>query len=230
MNCEKFSEMIVSQLCGELETNEEQTLQDHLRDCEECRQLQLEFRGTLGLMQQLPQRTYVEPMHISALMRSRQVRRTMIFSKAALWVLGLSALLGAASYLPVHAELSASSFSVYWGDHHQRDEELAKRLKEMQLQLVSMQQRAEQHNGTGETRIRELLEQNNAEQEKRYWQTLQMFTNYMQYERKADMRQLQHEIASTYDRTGQEMEKTNELLNDVLRVSTSGVSSYDESN
>lgn len=228
MNCEKFRELIVSQLCGELETNEEQVLQQHLRDCDECKQIQLEFRGTLGLMQQLPQRTYMEPMRITELMRNRKMRRTIIFSKAAVWVLGLSALLGAASYLPIHAELSANSFSVYWGDHHQRDEELAKRLQQMQVQLASIQQRTGEHDDTGDAKIRQLLQQNNAEQEKRYWQTLQMFTNYLQYERKADLQRIQHEIASTYDRTGQEMEKTNELLNDVLRVST--VSSYDESN
>lgn len=230
MNCEKFREMLVSQLCGELETTEEQILQAHLEDCDECRQLQLEFRGTLGLMQQLPQRTYIEPMHIRDLLRGRQMRRTIILSKAAVWVLGLSALLGVISYLPVHAELSANSFSLYWGDHHQRDEELTKRLKEMQVQLANMQKRAEENDQVGEVKIHQLLQKNNAEQEKRYWQTLQMFTNYLQYERKADLQRIQHEIASTYDRTGQEMEKTNELLNDVLRVSTAGVTSYDESN
>ena len=230
MNCEKFREMIVCQLCGELEATEAEILQTHLQDCQECRQLELEFRGTLGLMQQLPQQTYTEPMRIRELLRGRQMLRTILFSKAALWILGLSALLASISYLPVHAELSANSFSLYWGDHHQRDEELTRRLKEVQAQLANMQKHAEQPDDVGEVKIRQLLQQNNAEQEKRYWQTLQMFTNYLQYERKADLQRIQHEIASTYDRTGQEMEKTNELLNDVLRVSTVGVNSYDESN
>ncbi|HJZ12448.1 MAG TPA: hypothetical protein VJ521_09875, partial [Acidobacteriota bacterium] len=205
-------------------------LQTHLQDCQECRQLELEFRGTLGLMQQLPQQTYTEPMRIRELLRGRQMLRTILFSKAALWILGLSALLASISYLPVHAELSANSFSLYWGDHHQRDEELTRRLKEVQAQLANMQKHAEQPDDVGEVKIRQLLQQNNAEQEKRYWQTLQMFTNYLQYQRKADLQRIQHEIASTYNRTGQEMEKTNELLNDVLRVSTVGVNSYDESN
>jgi len=64
-----------------------------------------------------------------------------------------------------------------------------------------------------------LLDQNNIEQQKRYWQTLELFTKYLQLEHRADVQKIQHDIAATYDRTGQEVEKTNELLEYVLRTS-----------
>jgi hypothetical protein len=60
------------------------------------------------------------------------------------------------------------------------------------------------------------------EQQKRYWQTLELFTKYLQLEHKADVQKIQHDIAATYDRTGQEVQKTNELLEYVLRTSATG--------
>jgi hypothetical protein len=76
-------------------------------------------------------------------------------------------------------------------------------------------------------RIKQMLEKNNADQQKRYWETLQMFNNYVQVQRSADLQKIQHDIATTYDRTGQEVEKTNELLQYVLRASSTGDPSYD---
>jgi hypothetical protein len=49
-----------------------------------------------------------------------------------------------------------------------------------------------------------------------------MFSSYVQLQRQADLQKLQHEIATTYDRTGHEVEKTNELLENVLRTSAEG--------
>lgn len=230
MNCEHYRELLVSELCGEIQNPEGDELRDHLQHCEDCRQAQLEFRGTLGLMRQLPQGEWNEKLRIKDLLRREQRWRQVILSKAALWLIGLVAVIGVVSYLPVHWEVSDHSFSLQWGDRPTREEELSGRLKELQMQLAGIRKQTQEREQLSDMRIRQLLEQNNVQQQKRYWETLQMFTTYMQYQRKADLQKIQHDIATTYDRTGEEMGRTNELLQFVLRASSSGESSLYDGN
>jgi len=221
MSCENYRKLLISQLCGEIQEQEELDLQKHLQGCEECRREQKEFRVMLGLIRQLPQQEWNEELRIRDLLRRRQRWRTIVFSKAALWVLSLTALITVLSYLPIRWELSAHQFSVRWGRESPREAGVSSKLKELQLQLVALQKQNQDWNQVAERRMKQMLDQNNLEQEKRYWQTLQMFTNYMQLQRKAELQKIQREIATTYDRTGQEVEKTNQLLQYVLQASAS---------
>jgi hypothetical protein len=53
-----------------------------------------------------------------------------------------------------------------------------------------------------------------------------MYTNYLQLQHQADVRQIQHDIATTYERTGQEVDRTNQLLEYVLKASDTGSGVY----
>jgi hypothetical protein len=219
MSCESYRELLAVQIFGELEKEKEIDLKSHLADCELCRQTSLEFSAITGLMRQMPERQWEEKLRIRDLLRRDQRWRTLVLSKAALWVLSLTALITAISLMPLHWELSNDHFSVSWGDEAIQNEDLAKELKNLQIQLSHIQTQGEDLQQNLESRIQQIVQQNNAAQQKQYWQTLEMFTNYVQLQRKADLQKIQHEVASTYDRTGHEVQKTNELLEYVLRTS-----------
>jgi Putative zinc-finger len=219
MNCESYRELLALQVFGELEKELEIDLKSHLADCEGCRQTNLEFSAISGLMRQIPERPWDEKLRIRDLLRHNQKLRTMVFSKAALWILAIAALLTVISFLPLHWELGDNHFAVSWGGEATRNADLAKELKSVQVQLSHIQNQGQDWQQTLEARIKEIVEQNNAAQQKQYWQTLEMFANYVQLQRKADLQKIQHEVASTYDRTGHEVQKTNELLEYVLRTS-----------
>jgi hypothetical protein len=219
MNCESYRELLAVQLFGELEKDKELELKSHLADCEVCRQTSLEFSAIVGLMRQMPERPYDEKLRIRDLMRRDRRWRTIVFSKAALWVLAITALLAAISVMPLHWELSDNHFSVSWGQPAVRNADLSQDIKELQIQLSHIQQQDEEWQQNLETHIQDIVQQSNATQQKQYWQTLEMFSNYVQLQRKADIQKIQHEVASTYDRTGHEVQKTNELLEYVLRTS-----------
>jgi hypothetical protein len=219
MSCENYRELLAVQLFGELEKEKEIELKSHLADCLICRQTSLEFSAITGMMRQLPERPWEEKLRIRDLLRRDQRWRTLVLSKAALWVLALTALITAVSMMPLHWELSNNHFSVSWGEDSIQNADLAKELKNLQIQLSHIQTQGEDLQQNLETRMLQIVQQNNAAQQKQYWQTLEMFTNYVQLQRKADLQKLQHEVASTYDRTGHEVQKTNELLEYVLRTS-----------
>jgi putative zinc finger protein len=219
MSCEKYQEMIVSHLADEIDRENETELQQHLEACDPCRQTQLEFRALKGLMGRLPAREWDEKLRIRDLLRSRRRWQKIVFSKAALWLISLTALIAVISSLPVRWELTAQDFSMHWGRSQANEADVSTELKRLQVQLQTLQQQNQQYHQSSEMRIKELVQQNNVEQQKRYFQTLQMFANYLQLERKADLQKIQHDIATTYDRTGQQVDKTNELLDYVLRTS-----------
>ena len=220
MNCEQVQELLVAQLGGEIQEEEALQLQAHLSECDECAREQKEFRAMLGLMHQLPKREWDEKIRIHDLLRRDQRWRTIVFSKAALWFLALTAFITVMTMLPLHWELNAQQFSVRWG---QNSSDTMEELKKLQVQLEGIQKQNQQFYQISEVRMKELVEQKNIEQQKRYWDTMKMFTSYVQLQRQADLQKLQHEIATTYDRTGHEVEKTNELLESVLRTSAAGV-------
>jgi hypothetical protein len=219
MSCEKVQELLIAQLGGEIQEEEALQLQAHFSTCEQCAREQKEFRAMLGLMQQLPKREWDEKIRIQDLLRRDQRWRTIVFSKAALWFLALTAFITVMTMLPLHWELNAQQFSVRWG---QNPSDTMEELKKLQMQLDGIQKQNQQFYQVSEVRMKELVEQKNIEQQKRYWDTMKMFTSYVQLQRQADLQKLQHEIATTYDRTGHEVEKTNELLESVLRTSAEG--------
>lgn len=219
MSCEKYREMIVSHLSDEIDRDNEAELQQHLEICEQCRETQLEFRALKGLMHKLRSREWDERLRIKNMLRSRRRWQRVVFSKAALWLISLTALIAALSSLPLRWELTAQDFSIHWGKTQTRQSDVSGDLKRLQAQLQGLQQQNQRYQQMSEMRIKQLVEENNVEQQKRYFQTLQMFTNYLQLERKADLQKIQHDIATTYDRTGQQADKTNELLDYVLRTS-----------
>lgn len=227
MNCENYRELIVAELCAENDPEKDLELQQHLENCDSCRQTQLEFRALKGLMHQLPAREWDENLRIQEMLRRSQRWRTIVFSKAALWFITLTALITVISSLPVRWELSRHEFSIHWGRSSSSDTRLANEMKQLQAQLSNLQKQNQDYHQLSELRIKQMVQQNNLEQQKRYFQTLQLFSNYLQLERKADLQKIQHDIASTYDRTGQQVEKTNELLEYVLRTSTPADSSTD---
>jgi Putative zinc-finger len=216
MNCEQVLELLVAQLGGETNRDEELELQNHLNECEQCRLEQKEFRAMLGLIKQLPAREWDERLRIHDLLRRDRKWRAIVFSKAALWFFALTAFI---TVLPLHWELSAQQFSVRWGE---KPADLTDELKKLQAQLSGIQRQNQHFYQISEARMKELVEQKNIEQQKQYWQTMQMFTNYVQLQRQADLQKIQHEIATSYDRTGHEVDKTNELLEYVLRTSAEG--------
>ena len=205
MSCEQYRELLVLQLCGEMGKEEASQLQQHLEQCPECKHEQTEFRAMLGLLKQLPEKEWEEKLKIRDLLRREQRWRTIVFSKAALWLIAVTAMISVIVNLPVRWELSAQGFSVHWGTRSLRDAELNAELKRLQMQLANMQTQNQELYQVSETRIKQLLDQNNAEQQKRYWQTLEMFSSYLQLQRKTDLQKIQHEIATTYDRTGHEV-------------------------
>ena len=217
MNCEQVLELLISQLGGEANREEETELQNHIAECESCRKEQREFRGMLGLIKQLPPREWDEKIRIHDLLRRDQKWRTIVFSKAALWFLALTAFITVLTMLPLHWQLTAQEFSVRWGEAQSDPTE---ELKKLQVQLSGIQRQNQQFYQISEARMKELVEQKNLEQQKRYWETMQMFTNYLQLQRQADLQKIQRDIATTYDRTGQGIEKTNEMLEYVLRTSS----------
>lgn len=219
MNCEDYRELLVPQLCGEIEEDAQTDLQQHLEACEGCRQTHSEFRSILGLMHRLPAKEWDERLSIRDLLRRNRRWRTFVLSKAALWLLALTAAITVISYLPLRWELTKNQFSLAWGKSSTHEQGLTQEMKNVQQQLVVIQRQNQDWRQSSETRIKTLLDQNNIEQQKRYWQTLELFTKYLQLEHKADVQKIQHDIAATYDRTGQEVEKTNELLEYVLRTS-----------
>jgi hypothetical protein len=219
MNCEQVQELLIAQLGGEIQEEELSQLQKHLSECQECGREQKEFRAMLGLMKQLPQREWDEKLRIHDLLRRDQRWRTVVFSKAALWFLALTAFITVMTMLPLHWELNAQQFSVRWGSS---SSDTLGELKKLQMQLDGIQKQNQQFYQVSEVRMKELVEQKNIEQQKRYWDTMKMFSSYVQLQRQADLQKLQHEIATTYDRTGHEVEKTNELLESVLRTSAEG--------
>jgi hypothetical protein len=217
MNCEQALEMLTSQLGGEIEREEETALQSHLAECESCKREQREFRGMLGLIKHLPKPEWDEKLRIHDLLRRDQKWRTIVFSKAALWFLALTAFITVLTMLPLHWQVTAQEFSVRWGE---APSDPTEELRKLQVQLSSIQKQNQHYYQISEARMKELVEQKNLEQQKRYWETMQMFTNYLQLQRQADLQKIQREIANTYDRTGEEVEKTNELLEYVLRTSS----------
>jgi hypothetical protein len=217
MNCEQVLELLISQLGEETGREENAELQNHLNECEVCRREQKEFRAMLGLMKQLPPQEWDEKLRIRDLLRRDQKWRTIVFSKAALWFIALTAFITVLTVLPLHWQLSTREFSVRWGEPHP---DATQELRKLQTQLAGIQQQNQKFYEISEARMKELVEQKNIEQQKRYWETMQMFTNYVQLQRQADLQKIQHEIATTYDRTGQEVDKTNELLEYVLRTSS----------
>jgi hypothetical protein len=219
MSCEQYQEMIISHLSDEIDADSETELQQHLDACASCKQTQLEFRALKGLMARLPAREWDEKLRIRDLLRSRRRWQKIVFSKAALWLISLTALIAVISSLPVRWELTAQDFSIHWGRSQAKEADVSTELKRLQVQLQTLQQQNQQYHQLSEMRIKEMVQQNNVEQQKRYFQTLQMFANYLQLERKADLQKIQHDIATTYDRTGQQVDKTNELLDYVLRTS-----------
>jgi hypothetical protein len=219
MNCDDYRELLVPQLCGEIEEDAGAELQQHLDVCESCRQIHSEFRSILGLMHRIPAKEWDERLTIRDLLRRHRRWQTFVFSKAAVWFLGLIAAITAISYLPLRWELTENQFSLAWGKSSTHEQSMTNELKNVQQQLAIIQRQNHDWRQSSETRIKALLDQNNLEQQKRYWQTMELFTKYLQLEHKADVQKIQHDIAATYDRTGQEVEKTNELLEYVLRTS-----------
>jgi hypothetical protein len=220
MNCDDYRELLTPHLCGELEDDsQKEMLQQHLEVCEGCKQTHSEFRSILGIMHRLPAKEWDEKLTIRDLLRRNRRWSTFVFSKAAIWLLALTAAITVVMYIPLRWELSANQFSLSWGKSPSHEQSLAREMKNVQKQLAVIQQQNQDFRESSETRIKSLLEQNNMEQQKRYWQTLELFTKYLQLEHKADVQKIQHDIAATYDRTGQEVQKTNELLEYVLRTS-----------
>jgi hypothetical protein len=230
MNCEQYRELLMLQVCGEIDSEQESQLHQHLDQCSDCTREQKEFRAMLGLLRQLPDKEWNEKLKIRDLLRRDQRWRTIVFSKAALWLIVLTAFITVIANLPVRWELSAQGFSVRWGHQSPRETELNAQLQKLQLQLSTMQKQNQEMYQVSESRLKQMLDQNNAEQQKRYWETLEMVSGYLQLQRKTDLQKIQHEIASTYDRTGHEVEKTNELLEYVLRASTPAENSGYDSN
>ncbi|HSP05931.1 MAG TPA: zf-HC2 domain-containing protein [Acidobacteriota bacterium] len=226
MSCENVQEQLVAQICGELSAQENEELRIHIESCAACRQAQSEFRSILGLIKQMPQREWDEKLRIKELLRRNQRWRTIVFSKAALWLITLTALITVLSVLPVKWDLSSSEFSIRWGQDRNPEANLAEEVKKVQAQLAAIQQQNDTVRSGSETRIKQMLDQNNLEQQRRYFQTLEMFTNYLQLQHKADVQKIQRDIASTYNRTGQDLERTNELLQYVLRASATGDTTY----
>ncbi len=223
MDCDRFRELIVSNICGELEGEEELQLRQHLEHCEECRNEHSEFGAISSLMRQIPRRDLDERLRIRELLRRDQKWKTIVFSKAAIWVVVLTGFLSVLTFMPVHWEVSSKQFTLRWGNGDQREAELSAEIKKIHQQLQSIQQQSSNYQNVSETRFKQLLKQNNMEQQKLYWQTLEMYTNYLQLQHQADVRKIQHDIATTYDRTGQEVDRTNQLLEYVLKASnTSG--------
>lgn len=219
MNCEDYRELLVPELCGEIEEDAKTDLLQHLETCEGCRQTHTEFRSILGLMHRIPAKEWDERLSIRDLLRRNRRWQTFVLSKAALWLLALTAAITVISYLPLRWELSENQFSLAWGKSAAKEHSLTQEMKNVQQQLAIIQRQNQDWRQSSETRIKSLMDQNNLEQQKRYWQTLELFTKYLQLEHKADVQKIQHDIAATYDRTGQEVEKTNELLEYVLRTS-----------
>jgi hypothetical protein len=224
MRCEELHGRLIAQLCGEIEDEDAAQLQQHLSQCEECAREQKEFRAMLGLMKQLPVPKWEEKLRIRDLLRRDQKWRAIVFSKAALWFLALTAFITVISTLPLHWELSAHQFSVRWG---KESTDTMDELKKLQLQLAGIEKQNQQFYQVSENRMKQIVEQKNIEQQQRYWETMKLFTNYLQLQRAADLQKLQREIATTYDRTGHEVERTNELLEGVLRTSAEGTPLYD---
>ena len=90
MSCEQYRALLVSQLCGELQTEQETELAEHLKECASCRQAQSEFGGIIGLMRQLPEREWNEKLHIRDLLRRDQRWRAIVLSKAAIWLIAIA--------------------------------------------------------------------------------------------------------------------------------------------
>src|SRR5262249_10332161 len=220
MTCLECAELIISEICGEMDQEQSEHLRKHIEECTCCQKVQSEFRAIFGIVRQLPQREWDEKLRIKDMIRSRQRWRTIVFSKAAIFILALSLLITSLSFLRMHLELSANQFSVRWGSQSTRESDTTLELRQLRAQLAVIQSQ----NQASELRIKQLVDQNNATQQKQYWQTLEMFAKYNQLQRKADVQKLQREIASTYDRTGQDLEKTNELLDYVLRASATDTS------
>ncbi len=227
MNCEQVLEILVSQMGGETNSDEDLQLRNHLDECDACKREQKEFRAMLGLMKQLPPKKWDERIRIQDLLRRDQKWRTIVFSKAALWFLAITAFITVLTMLPLQWQLNAQEFSVRWGTP---PSDMTEELKKLQSQLAGIHQQNQQFYQISEARMKELVEQKNIEQQKRYWDAMQMLNSYFQLQRQADLQKIQHQIATTYDRTGQEVEKTNELLQHVLRTSGEGEGAAYESN
>lgn len=219
MSCEGFEELIVSGICGELEPEEEQRLRTHLEECGDCRESHSELGAISSLMRQIPRRDLDEKLRIRELLRRDQKWRSIVFSKAALWIIVITAFISALTFMPLQWEVSSKQFTIRWGKAARSQAELSEEIKKMQVQLAAIQQDTQSYRDLSEVRFKQLLEQNNNQQQKLYWQTLQMYTNYLQLQHTADVRKIQHDIAATYDRTGQEVDRTNQLLEYVLKAS-----------
>ena len=228
MSCREYRDLLISQVCGEIEKEQELQLQQHLDSCVECKQEQTEFRAMVGLIRQIPDRDWNEELRIRDLLRRKQRWTKLLLSKAAIWLITLTALFAILSSLPLHWQLTPNEFSVRWGNGSSSDSQAVEELKRLQSQLAAIQAKNEKFYQNSELRLKQLVDQKNIEQEKRYWQTLQLFNNYMQLQRKADLQKIQRDIASTYDQTGLEVAKTNELLEYVLRASATDPSLYEE--
>jgi len=219
MKCDDVQELLIAQMGGEIAEDQATELRTHLEKCEPCASEEREFRAMLGLMHRLPLPKWDEKLRIHDLLKRHQRWKAIVFSKAALWFLALTAFITVMTTLPLRWELTAQQFSVRWGAP--ADDTMLE-LKKLQLQLAGIQKQNQQFYHVSEIRMKELVEQKNMQQQKRYWETMKMFTSYVQLQRQADLQKLQREIATTYDRTGHEVERTNELLESVLRTSAEG--------
>lgn len=227
MSCEDVQEQIVANICGELSAEDEGQMRSHLETCATCRQAQSEFRSILGLMNQIPKPEWDEKLRIKELLRRDQRWRTIVFSKAALWLITLTAFITVMSMLPLQWQASSQGLSVRWGNAPAQQNNLSEEVKKIQSQLAEIQKQNEALRSVSETRIKQILDQNNVEQQRRYFQTMEMFTNYLQLQHQADVQKIQRDIASTYNRTGEDLQRTNELLQYVLKTSATEDATYD---
>ncbi len=224
MMCEEYRDQLISYICSELSEEDKAPLEKHLESCPACRETAAEFRTIEGLVQRLPQQEYDEKLRIRDLLRQRRRNSSYVLSKAAVWVLLLAGGIAAFAFLPVHFEAGSGRFAVVWGKSpaaaaDQQQGNLSNEVRELREQLAAMQGQDRTWQQASEQRIKQLVDQNNAEQQKRYFQTLQMFSDYVQLQRKADLQRINHDIAVNYDRTGQEVQKTNEMLQYVMKAS-----------
>ena len=57
--------------------------------------------------------------------RRDQKWKTIVFSKAAIWVVALTGFLSVLTFMPVHWEVSSEQFTLRWGNGDQREAELS---------------------------------------------------------------------------------------------------------
>jgi len=86
MTCLECAELIISEICGEMDQEQSEHFRKHIEECTCCQKVQSEFRAIFGIVRQLPQREWDEKLRIKDMIRSRQRWRTIVFSKAAIFI------------------------------------------------------------------------------------------------------------------------------------------------